>query len=129
MKEEQNGKDAVDSFLKISGECAEIDKYTPNQVKRLAYLPATLGSQWPEKISWNRCGKMMTPFDHEEFKGGPITPGHQNDCTRRSFTLEITRFLNKVPLETNVVLECPKVHKRQREDSKSWRDTWIHFAL
>ena len=100
-----------------SGECAEIDKYTPHQVKRLAYLPATLGSQWPEKISWNRCGKMMTPFDHEEFKGGPITPGHQNDCTRRSFTLEITRFLNKVPLETNVVLECPKVHKRQREDS------------
>ena len=89
-----------------TGSCSIITKVIPRMKKKIPFLLATLGSAWPKPISWNRCGPALNRFDHEEYKGGDITPYRSNDCTKENFNPDIANFIGLAPTSTTFENPC-----------------------
>ena len=85
--------------------CASLFACIPHKLTP-KHLFATLGSGWTTDFSKNRC-TTSKPFDHSVYFDGIPTPGYQNDCSKKQWKPDITKFLNAMPSPEVPSNACP----------------------
>ena len=90
--------------------CPTLDDYFKQElfINEPRYLDAPLGSAWSTKVSLNRCGdeERLRLLDHSLFKGGSLTPGHRNDCSKKHWKKDVTNYIAMIPTKPYVQHPC-----------------------